>query len=682
MHDLSIDLETWSSVSIRDCGAWKYIASPDFEVLLFAYSVDGADPIVIDVAQGEVVPEWLIAALHDKSYTKHAYNAAFEFGALSKLYGQMDPSQWRDTMMHGQYAGYTAGLDATGKAIGLPQDKQKLKTGKDLIRYFCVPCKPTKSNDGRTRNRPADAPEKWELFKIYNRQDVITEMEIERRLAFAPVPDWVQKQWETDLIINQRGVRADIELATSAIAVSNEITAELMDEAHTLTGLANPNSPTQLKTWFTAHGVPMESINKEAITEILTNRDKHDPDVYRVAEIRSMLGKSSVKKYTAIENCMGYDGRIRGLLLFYGANRTGRWAGRLVQVQNLPHSHIEPEGLARDLVKARKINALRLIYGNVPDALSALIRTALIPSEGHIFIDADFSAIEARVISWLACESWRLDVFRTHGKIYEASASQMFGVPIEKIVKGQPEYELRARGKVAELALGYQGGLGAMRRMDTGHKLDGLSDDEVQDIVYKWRDRCPRIVGLWATLQKAAVDVIQFGGTITIPLTSYDPNRQDSPYYSSGSRLTIRREYDNNTDSTALTIELPSGRKLYYQSPSIGANEWGAPSIEYMGVDQQTGTWVKLETYGGKLTENVVQAVARDCLAQAIDKLEAAGFPVVFHIHDEVVIDVAPRDDPEKMLAQVVEIMTQPIPWAEGLPLGADGWTGSYFKKD
>ncbi len=481
MHHLSIDLETYSSVPIGKAGAQKYIASDDFTILLFAYSLDGGPVEVVDIASGEVLPSWLRSAITDPEYIKHAYNAPFEWGCLSKFFGTLPPEQWRCTMFHGLYCGYTAGLDATGYALGLPEDKRKSNTGKALIRYFCVPCKPTKSNGGRTRNFPKHDPEKWALFKEYNRQDVVTEMEIERRLSAFPVPDWVQKQWETDLIINARGVAVDMDMVRGALAIGAEEKADLMEEATRISGLDNPNSVKQVIRWLNEETDSEEvvtSLTKETVSAML-GRDTNSPDVQRMLEIRQELGKTSTKKYDAIEMCVCPDGRTHGLLQFYGANRTGRWAGRLVQVQNLPRTYLEPLELARDMVRDQKRAGLRVVYGSVSDTLSQLIRTAFVAAPGNVLIDADFSAIEARVISWLAQEEWRLEVFRTHGKIYEASASQMFGVPIERIKKGNPEYSLRQRGKVAELALGYQGGVGAMRRMDTGHQLDDLSDDEV-----------------------------------------------------------------------------------------------------------------------------------------------------------------------------------------------------------
>lgn len=663
MIHLSIDLETYSDVNLKKAGLYRYVQSPAFEILLFAYSFDGAPTQVIDMAQGEKIPLEVIHALTDPQCLKHAYNAAFEWYCLSKYMGaQLPPSQWRDTMLHGLYAGYTAGLDATGRALGIPEDKQKLTTGKALIRYFCVPCKPTKANGGRTRNYPHHDPEKWALFKTYNGQDVVAEMEIERRLSVFPVPDFVQKQWETDLLINARGVAVDMDFCEGALELGETIRAQLTDEAVQLSGLQNPNSVKQLARWLSAEtGDDITTLRKETIKELL-GRDNAD-HVQRMLEIRQELGKTSTKKYDAIEAAVCDDGRVRGLLQFYGANRTGRWAGRLVQVQNLPRTYTEPLEFARELVKGRKLDALRTVYGSPNDTLSQLIRTAFVAAPGNVLIDADFSAIEARVISWLADEEWRLEVFRTHGKIYEASASQMFGVPLERIKKGNPEYSLRQRGKVAELALGYQGGVPAMRQMDTGKLLADLPDEEIKDIVDKWRNTNPKIRNLWYSFNDAAIRVIQNGGSLRVRC------------------CTFARECDCIRGTTCMTISLPSGRKLYYVEPAVGENRWGGPSITYMGVNDKN-KWGRIETYGGKLVENVVQAIARDCLAQAIEHLEAAGLPVVFHIHDEVVIDTAAFDTNDAMLDKVVKIMSTPIPWAEGLPLGADGWVGAFFKKD
>lgn len=671
LHHLSIDLETYSEVSIGKAGSYRYILDPSFEILLFAYSLDGMPVEVIDVASGQIIPIWLKNALKNPLYIKHAYNAAFEWFALSKYLGWLPPDQWRDTMLHALYCGYPASLDAAGKAMGLPEDKKKLTTGKALIRYFCVPCKPSNANGNRTRNLPKHDPDKWKLFKEYNGQDVVTEMEIDHRLSAFPVPAFVQKQWETDLQMNARGVAADMELVRGALVIGAIVKSRLMTEARQLSGLDNPNSIRQLAQWLTDatdSDAEITSVTKETIATML--KQPQPANVQRMLEIRQELGKTSTKKYDALETCIADDGRVRGLLQFYGANRTGRWAGRLVQVQNLPRTYTHPLPPARQLVKDRNIDGLRMMYGSINDTLSQLIRTAFVATPGNVLIDADFSAIEARVISWLAGQEWRLEVFRTHGKIYEASASQMFHVPIEKIKKGNPEYALRQRGKVAELALGYQGGVSAMRRMDVGHNLDDLSDDEVKGIVDRWRETNSMIRDLWNIVDSAAITVITNGGAQTIRSETTD------------AIITLACELDVITGTRYMTILLPSGRKLYYPSPEIGVNRWGNPSVSYTGQNQTTKRWEKVETYGGKLVENIVQAIARDCLAIAIENLEAQGLHVVFHIHDEVVIDTPAWADEDTMLETVTKIMTKPIPWAQMLPLNADGWVDKFFKKD
>lgn len=671
LHHLSIDLETYSEVNIGKAGAYRYILDPSFEILIFAYSLDGMPVERIDVASGQVIPLWLKSAIKNPLYIKHAYNAAFEWFALSKYLGLLPPDQWRDTMLHALYCGYPASLDAAGKAMGLPEDKKKLATGKALIRYFCVPCKPSNANGNRTRNLPQHDPAKWALFKEYNGQDVVTEMEIERRLSAFPVPAFVQKQWETDLLMNARGVAADMEMVSGALVIGATVKSQLMAEARQLSGLDNPNSIKQLARWLTEatdSDAEITSVTKETVATML--KQPQSANVQRMLEIRQELGKTSTKKYDALETCIADDGRVRGLLQFYGANRTGRWAGRLVQVQNLPRTYTHPLPPARQLVKDRNIDGLRLMYGSINDTLSQLIRTAFVATPGNVLIDADFSAIEARVISWLAGQEWRLEVFRTHGKIYEASASQMFHVPIEKIKKGNPENALRQRGKVAELALGYQGGVSAMRRMDTGHNLDDLSDDEVKGIVDRWRETNSMIRDLWNIVDSAAVTVITNGGAQTIHSETTD------------AVITLACELDVITGTRYMTILLPSGRKLYYPSPEIGVNRWGNPSVSYMGQNQTTKRWERVETYGGKLVENIVQAIARDCLAIAIENLEAQGLHVVFHIHDEVVIDTPAWADNDTMLDTVTKIMTKPIPWAQALPLNADGWVDKFFKKD
>lgn len=660
IHHLSIDLETYSSVPIAKAGAYKYVQSPDFEILLFAYSVDGAPSEIIDLAQGEILPDWLYEAVRSPEYIKHAYIAAFEWYCLSKFYGGLLPvEQWRDTMLHGLYCGFTAGLDATGKALGLPAEKQKLATGKALIRYFCVPCSPTQSNGGRTRNYPKHDPEKWDLFRTYCLGDVTTEMEIERRLSNFPVPEAIEKQWQTDLLINARGVSVDMGLVRGALEIDATSREALMQEAVSITGLENPHSVTQLKGWLEkATDIPVADLRKDTVASMLESKAVSG-SAGRMLEIRQELGKTSTKKYDAIEAAVCSDGRVRGLLQFYGANRTGRWAGRLVQVQNLPRTYIEQLDIARAAVRHKKSDTLRFLFGSVPDTLSQLIRTSFVSSEGNKLVDADFSAIEARVISWLAGEQWRLEVFRTHGKIYEASASQMFGVPLERIAKGNPEYALRQKGKVAELALGYQGSSGALIAM--GALKMGIPEEDLPDIVSRWRDSNKRIVDLWYSLESAAVSVIQTGAPAGVR------------------GLLLAREFDMENNLDFLTITLPSKRKLYYANPELTTNQWNRPSILYRGVNQTTKQWTQLETYGGKLVENVVQAIARDCLATAIEHLEEAGFPVVFHVHDEVVID-CPIEKAD--LDTVVQIMTRPIPWAPDLPLNADGWVGDFFRKD
>lgn len=663
MRHLFIDIETYSSVDIAGCGLFKYALSPDFEVLLFAYSLDGAPVQIVDLAQGEVIPDVILDALGDPEVIKHAYNAAFEWFCLSQLLGVEEPGiwveQWRCSMLHGQYAGYPAGLAALGKALGLPEDKQKMGVGKALIAYFCKPCKATKSNGGRSRNLPHHDPEKWELFKTYCKQDVVTEMENDKRLQSFEVPAEVQRQWELDQRINLRGVAVDMDMADGAIWLGDAVKAKLTDEAKQLTGLDNPNSVSQLVKWLQKEtDEDVADLRKDTVSDML-GKELPNEAVRRVLEIRKELGKASVKKYNAIENCVCPDGRVRGLLAFYGANRTGREAGRLVQVQNLPHDVIPFTPLARDLVRGRQLDALQLLYGSITTPLSALIRTCLVAAPGHRFIDADFSAIEARVIAWLAGEEWVLDVFRTHGKIYEATASQMFNIPLERIKKGNPEYSYRAKGKVATLALGYQGGSGALVTM--GALRSGLTEDELPDIVTRWRKSNPAIVNFWYYVEAAAQEAIVNGRRSVV------------------GRVEIAREMDPANGQDFMTIKLPSGRKLYYVQPSIGTNRFGKPSICYHGQNQTTKKWGTLETYGGKLVENITQAVARDCLFYAMENLTRAGYPIVFDIHDEVILEV-----PEGFgsLADVVRIMSNPPPWAQDLPLNADGWEDTYFKKD
>ena len=667
LMNISIDLETYSSVPIKDAGAFAYVRSPDFQILLNGFQIweSMTEPRVLDFSFENVLPDWFVSMLKDPNYIKHAYNATFEWLCFSRALGEELPKdQWRDTMLQASYHGYPLSLADAGKAIGLPEDKQKMAIGKQLIRYFCVPCKPTKVNGGRTRNLPQHAADKWAQFRDYNRQDVITEMEICKLLP--EVPPAVQKQWETDLTINARGVAVDMDLVDGALDIADKATQTFSDEAMMIAGVNNPNSVKQLSAWLTDHvRGEVDGLAKDKVASLLKG-DDIDSKARRVLEIRQELGKTSTKKYTAIRTCLCDDHRVRGMMQFYGANRSGRWAGRLIQLQNLPRTYLDPLDLARDLVKKRSYDGLRLIYGSVNDTLSQLIRTAFTVSDGHIMIDADFSAIEARVISWLAGEQWRLEVFRTHGKIYEASASQMFGVPIELIKKGNPEYALRAKGKVAELALGYQGGTSALVSMGA---LDmGLSEDELPDIVERWRQSNSNIQSMWWQFNEAVLNAIRYGQGSRLHgcTVAIEQVRRDGVGYH-------------------LTIQLPSGRKLYYADPRIGTNRFGGESIVYKGMaGGKTGVkkYGDIETYGGKIVENITQAVARDCLAEAVERLEAAGYPVVFHIHDEVVIDIKPYADPGKMLQDVIDIMSVTPAWAQGLPLAADGWVGEYFKKD
>lgn len=668
-HQLNIDLETYSDVDISKAGLYKYVQSPAFEILLFAYSLDGDPRVVVDLAQGEQIPPEIVSLLFDPCCLNKAYNAAFEWYCLSRYYRLSEADtvrwlhQWSCTMLQSMYCGYPASLDAAGKALGLPQDKQKLSTGKALIKYFCVPCAPTKSNGGRTRNLPHHDPAKWQLFKEYNAGDVVTEMEVGRRLANFPVPAEVQAQWVTDLSINLRGVAVDQALVEGALDLDAAARKDFLQEATELSGLSNPNSVAQLTKWLqTETGENVDNLRKTTVTDLLGKNLSSDA-ARRMLEIRCELGKTSNKKYNALQTAVCSDGRVRGLLQFYGANRTGRWAGRIVQPQNLPRTYIDGEllPLARQLVKNRQRAALQLVYGSVPDTLSQLIRTAFVASPGHILVDADFSAIEARVIAWLAGEEWVLEVFRTHGKIYEATASQMFNVPMESIKKGNPEYSYRQKGKVATLALGYQGGTGSLVSM--GALRNGLTEEELPDIVERWRRANPAIVQFWYTVEAAAKEAINSGRQIE----SWD------------GRLAFAREIDPLNELDFLTIRLPNGRKLYYAKPHMGTNRFGQPSICYWGMDQTSKKWSCLETYGGKLAENITQAVARDCLAEAVERLETAGYPVVFHIHDEVVIDAGPDKD---NLDDVVRIISRVPTWAAGLPLNAEGWTNDFFKKD
>lgn len=654
MRTLHIDLETYSSVNIQKAGLYKYVQSPDFQILLFAYAFDDGPVELIDCACGERIPENVILALGDPGVKKMAHNAAFEIYCLNRFF--MSPvCQWHCTMVHALYCGFPAFLEAVGRAMEIPEDKRKMGVGKQLIRYFCTPCAPTMRNGGRTRNLPRHDRGKWQLFCDYCRRDVETEMEVYRRLKNYPIPEQERQNWILDQYINMTGVKTDAELIKGALELYGRVSAELSEKARGLTGLENPNSIQQLKTWVEEHaGLELESLNKATVADILADKDGNAL-VKEVLRIRKELGKTSVKKYEAMRTCVCGDGRIRGLLQFYGANRTGRFAGRLVQVQNLPRNYIENLDLARELVKKRQLDAVKAIYGDVPDLLSQLIRTAFIPEENCRFIVADFSAIEARVLAWLAGEEWRLDVFRTHGKIYEASASAMFGVPMERIKKGNPEYALRGKGKVAELALGYQGGSRALISM--GALSMGLSEEELPDIVARWRKSNRRIQDFWYAVENHAVDTVRTGAAHVMPR---------------GIGFHRNREY--------LFIRLPSGRDLFYCRPELVDNSFGKYAVGFYGINQTSKKWELTETYGGKLTENIVQAVARDLLCSAMVNLYGAGYRICFHIHDEVILEVPQESG--KSLEEAVRLMCTLPEWAEGLPLDAAGFEGYYYRKD
>lgn len=656
MDHLSIDIETRSSADIGKTGAYRYAQDEDFEILLIAYKYNDAEKIIIDVKQGEPIPGHFIAWLKDESIIKHAYNAAFEWYCFNQAGIYTPINQWQCDMIHGLCCGYPGGLAKIGEAIGLPEDKKKMSIGRALIRYFCVPQKVTKKNGGRKYNDPKHDPDKWALFKEYCLQDVETEWQIESRLSPYPVPESEWHQWRMDVIMNAYGVRVDVRVVEGALAINTQVTDRLTREAMILTHLNNPNSTSQLLSWLSAHGVDTPNLQKETVKELL-KCDLPD-DVRRVLEIRQQLGKTSIKKYVAMETAVCKDERIRGLTQFYGANRTGRWAGRLVQLQNLPRNYLKTLNFARELTKKANTEMLEIVYGDAQDTLSQLIRTAFIPSEGHKFVVADFSAIEARVIAWLAGEEWVNEVFATHGKIYEATASQMFHVPIEKIKKGNPEYALRQKGKVATLALGYQGGVNALIAM--GALKMGLDESELPDIVSRWRQANPRIKDLWGKVENAAI-------------TAYRTAQPQAI-----NNLIFSMESDLICGQTFLTVQLPSRRKLYYPKPFLQVNDLGRDALHFYGTNQTTGKWGIVSTYGGKLTENIVQAVARDCLAVTLDRINRLGYQVVFHVHDEVIID-APAD---LSVDTICDLMAEPIPWAPGLILKGAGFESQYYMKD
>lgn len=646
MKTLSIDLETYSDADISKTGVYRYCESPKFEILLFAYSMDGAPVQLVDLANGERVPDEVLNALTDPAIIKWAFNASFERICLSHWLGMpsgtyLDPKQWRCSMIWSAYLGLPLSLTGVGAVLNL--DKQKLDSGKDLIRYFCKPCRPTLKNGERTRNLPRHDPGRWEQFKSYNIRDVETEMEIQRKLSRFPVPENVWDEYHLDQEINDRGIRLDMQMVQSAIAVDGRSRDDLTAQMQTLTALENPNSVAQMKSWINDHGMEIESLGKKEVAAMLKDAP---PDLREALLLRQQLAKSSVRKYQAMRNCVCADGRVHGMFMFYGANRTGRFAGRLVQLQNLPQNHMSDLEQARALVRTGNYEALQILYDSVPDVLSELIRTAFIPYEGGKFIVADFSAIEARVIAWMAGEQWRLDVFKNGGDIYCASASQMFGVPVEKHgINGH----LRQKGKIAELALGYGGSVGALKAM--GALEMGIPEEELKPLVDAWRDANPNITELWWDVDRAVKETVDL--------------RTSSETHG------IRFVYE----SGFLFICLPSGRRLAYVKPRIGENRFGGESVTYEGVGG-TKKWERLESYGPKFVENIVQAISRDILCCAMKTLRCCS--IVAHVHDEIIIEA----DPKVSLEAVCEQMSRTPPWAKGLILRADGYETPFYKKD
>lgn len=648
MKVLSIDIETFSSVDLTKCGVHAYTESEDFEILLFAYALDDEEVGVVDLAQNEEIPEEVIDALTDPSVIKTAFNAQFERTCLAKYFSrELSPKDWRCSQAHSLTLGLPISLDGVGKCLNL--ENQKMDEGKALIRYFSIPCKPTKANEGRTRNLPIHDKEKWELFKEYCKRDVEVEREIRKKLENYPMTDKELKLWFLDQRINSCGVKIDKSLVENAIKCDGLYQKELMEEALHLTTLDNPNSPSQLKAWLEEKGIEVNSLSKQKVSELL--EEVKDPEVKRVLELRQEMSKTSVKKYEAMDRAMCRDERIKGLLQFYGA-ATGRWAGRIINPQNLPRNDMEDLDLARKLLLAGNYEALELLFDSVPDVLSQLIRTAFVPSENSRFIVSDFSAIEARVIAWLAGEKWRMDVFNSHGKIYEASASQMFKVPIEAIDKGSI---LRQKGKISELALGYQGSVGALKAMGA---IDmGLTEEELKPLVDTWRQSNPNIVKLWWDIEEAAITAVKEMKTVNMQY---------------GLKFNYR--------SGILFVTLPSGRSLAYIRPKIEVHErFNKDKLSYEGIEPGTRKWGRVDTYGGKLTENVIQAIARDCLAESMIRLDEKGYKIAFHVHDEVVLDVPNNFG---SLEEVEAIMGESISWAPGLPLRAEAFESDYYKKD
>lgn len=642
---LEMDIETYSDVDLIKCGVYAYADSPVFEVLLFAYSFDGEETEVIDLAQGEPLPKEVESAIFDESIVKTAFNANFERTCLSKYFSRrISPKSWHCSAVQAAMLALPRSLEEVGAVLGL--EKQKMKEGKDLIRYFCVPCKPTKTNGGRTRNLPCHAPEKWELFKTYCKRDVDVEKAIRYKLRNFPIPESEMEVYRLDQEINDRGILVDKKLVEQAVA-GDLLHKEIMTKrAYELTGLENPNSVAQIKGWLEGKGLEVDSLSKQAVAELI---QESDGEVEELLKLRLLMAKTSVKKYEAIERSVCSDGRVHGLLQFYGANRTGRWAGRLVQVQNLPQNHIVDLELARNLVKQGRFEDVELLYDSTPKVLSELIRTAFIPKPGCRFIVADFSAIEARVLAWLSGEQWRLDVFSSHGKIYEASASAMFHVPIEGIKKGSP---LRQKGKIAELALGFGGSVGALTSM--GALNMGLEEEELAPLVSSWRSANPHITQFWWDVDAAAIKAVTEKKQTRVGKICFE--------YKSG----------------ILFITLPSGRKLSYVKPRMALNKFDRNGLTYEGI-MENKKWGRIETYGPKLVENIVQGTARDLLAEAMIRVEKLGYCIVMHCHDEIIAEVPMSHG---SVEEMCTVMAEQPEWTTGLPLRADGYECAFYKKD
>lgn len=646
MKTLSIDIETYSDIPLQKTGVYRYCESPNFEILLFGYSIDSGPVQVVDLACGEHIPKAVLAALEDDSVIKWAFNAAFERVCLSRYLGYptgeyLDPESWHCSMVWAATMGLPLSLEGVGAVLGL--EKQKLTEGKELIKYFCQPCLPTKANGQRTRNRPFHAPDKWELFKRYNARDVEAEMGIQQKLSKFPVPPQVWEEYDIDQEINDRGVRIDMELVEQAIQMDARSRQELTDSMKRMTALENPNSVQQMKQWLSDNGMETDSLGKKVVAELLKTAP---PELAEVLTLRQQLAKSSVRKYQAMEKTVCSDNRARGMFMFYGANRTGRFSGRNIQLQNLPQNHLPDLAEARALVRSGDFDAVELLYEDVPDTLSQLIRTAFIPRDGAQFLVADFSAIEARVIAWFAGETWRQEVFEKGGDIYCASASQMFKVPVEKHgINGH----LRQNGKIAELALGYGGSVGALKAM--GALEMGLTEEELPQLVDAWRQSNPNIVKFWWAVDRAVMEAVRYKHTTT----DYG--------------LTF------SCQSGMLFITLPSGRKVAYVKPKVGTNKFGGECITYEGIGS-TKKWERLDSYGPKFVENIVQATARDILCYAMRTLRCCS--IVMHIHDELVIEA----DPHMSLDAVCEQMGRTPPWAKGLLLRADGYATPFYKKD